>query len=456
MPPASVVGQAKTSASLTRLTLLGGSDRDAILAVAADPNGGAYLAGETRSTDFPEAIGQSPSGSNSQILLIRLNVSGDVEYAALFGGSGDDAAYSVAVDSIGQAHLTGRTSSLDFPVTPGANQTTKGGGWDSFYMTVSRDGKSVRAATYLGGAGEDRGETISLDPSGSAFIAGSTQSEVFPGASEKRRGIADAFIARLDQKTARRRYVRLVGGSNEDYAAGLTLDAGGVWVVGQTNSNDLRVSSTGLQRVKRGLWDAFVVRLDAATGQPRYASYLGGGPGAQTRGMDNAHAVSVDSAGNVWVVGETDSPDFPGGANNPADNAAGHRGFVIRLDQGASRLGYRLSASGIGESTIRGVVSVRDSVAVSGQTDSTDFPDDAVVAGKGGGGDIFALVLNERQGTAVCSLRLGGSGEERAGGVAILSNGAILTAGWTESNDLAPSPRGIGGDAVYAILRCNS
>lgn len=442
------------------MTTLGGSAADIIHCVASDSKGGVYLAGETRSTDFPQAVGTPPSGSNAQILLIKVNAAGEVAYRLLLGGTGDDAAYGVAVDGNGGVHLTGRTSSSDFPVTRGAAQPAKGGGWDGFYLSLAADGKTIRAATFIGGEGEDKGQAIAVDAVGAVYVAGSTQSERFPATAGKRRGTSDAFVAKFDGDTGRRRYLVLLGGAGEDYANGIaTGSSGDVWVVGQTNSADLPVTADALQRAKRGLWDGFAAKLDNGSGQVKYATFLGGGPGARTRGIDNAYAVSVDASGSVWVAGETDAADFPvtEGALVKA-NSGGRRGFVMRLDERGTKTGYASYLGGTGQSTARAVATGSGWAAILGTTSSRDFPAAAglATAGPGGAGDIFAVVLDRARGTSICAARLGGSKDERAGGAAILPGGVVMIAGTTESSDLASPIAGAGSDVFFATLRCDA
>jgi hypothetical protein len=443
--------------ALIRTTRIGGSAADIVYSVAADPHGGVFLAGETRSTDIPRVIGQPPSGANTQILLIKLNAAGEVDFTVLAGGTADDAAYAVAVDEMGQVYLTGQTSSSDFPVTQGAQQVVKGGQWDAFYMSLSADGRTIRAATYLGGSDDDKGTAICLDRAGVVYIAGSTQSENFPATSGRRRGLADAFVARLDPKTARCRYIALFGGSLEDKANAMTIDsAGDLWMVGQTSSDDFGVTRDAVQPAKHGLVDAFVARIDASTGRKRYATFLGGGRGPHSSGIDNALSVTVDPKGGVWVAGETDSENFPVTADALERSNPGHRkAFVVRLDQKATRMGYASYLGGSGESSASTIVADGPAwVLVSGTSQSTDFPPEAsLVSGRNGGaGSIFAVVLDRDRGTAVCAARVGENAEDRAGGVAIMGDGAIAIAGWTPSSVVPGASR---GHVFTAILRCS-
>jgi hypothetical protein len=442
---------------LSPVTTLGGSSADMIYSVASSPDGGAYLAGETRSVDFPGATGTMPSGSNSQILLIKLNAAREIEYTVVAGGTGDDAAYGVAIDPHGEVHLTGRTSSFDFPVTSGAQQPMKGGSWDGFYLALSADGRSVRTATYLGGTAEDKGQAIALDRQGFVYMAGSTSSDDFHATTGKRRGLSDAFVIKLNPKTARAQYSVLLSGSGEEYAGGLAVDVdGNVWITGQTNSDDLPVTGNAVQRRKRGLWDAFAAEFEGKSGRLRYATFLGGGPGPQSRGIDNGLAVAIDPRGRVWIAGETDSPVFPvtNRAFEPI-NSGGRKAFLVRLDHGATQLGYATYLGGNGEAIARSLrVDKNGRVIVSGTSWSDDFPATPELAreGPGGAGDVFALVFDGDRGNVVCAARLGDRIEDRDGGIAMMADGSILIAGSTLGTAKGSPSRHV----FFAILRCGA
>ncbi|MBK1733649.1 hypothetical protein CKO41_18185 [Thiococcus pfennigii] len=146
-----------------------------------------YLSGRTASTDFPDvnALQPTPAGEGDAFAA-KIDATGStLVYATYFGGSGLDIAYDIAVDSGGNAYLSGRTASTDLP-TQRALQPASGGEEDGFVAKIDAAGSALVYATYLGGSGEDIAHGIALDDTGSAYITGSTASSDFPLAQGKR------------------------------------------------------------------------------------------------------------------------------------------------------------------------------------------------------------------------------------------------------------------------------
>jgi hypothetical protein len=289
-------------------------------------------------------------------------------------------------------------------------------------------------------------------------VAGSTFSPRFP-AKGRRRGNSDAFLVKLDSRGAQLDYGILFGGVYEDYANALTLDrTGDVWIAGQTNSPDLRVTAGAVQGTKHGLWDAFAVRMNGQSGKLLYGTFLGGGPGPGTRGVDNARAIAVDREGRVWVAGETSARDLPvtGNALETA-NTGGRRGFVLRLDSGGTKVGYASYAGGNGSSTASWIAAGGGLVAVGGATSAVEFPSHVKIQrlGPGGADDVYALVLSSKDGGYLCGARIGGSAPERSAAGAILPDGSIAAGGSTSSDDLTKRPTGVAGPAGFFFrFRC--
>ncbi len=164
-------------------TLLPGGAADIAGGVCVDAQGNSYIAGVTASTDFLTSAGAfqrtAPSGGNA--FITKLSPAGSLIYSTYLGGSGDDSAAAIRVDSAGCAYVTGGTASTDFPVTPGApGPVAHGPGPDAFVTKLSADGASVVYSTYLGGVGDDKGTGIALGADGSAYVGGSTASPDFP------------------------------------------------------------------------------------------------------------------------------------------------------------------------------------------------------------------------------------------------------------------------------------
>jgi hypothetical protein len=199
-----------TGTGLAYATFLGGGGADYGNAIAVDGVGSAYVTGQTDSRNFPttpDAFDTSRDGV-TDAFVAKVNPDGtDLVYATYLGGSGDDGrgyfgGGGIVLDAVGSAHVTGGTSSSDFPITPGAFDTSLGGSRDAFVAKVNPGGSDLVYATYLGNSSDDEGYTIALDRVGEAYVAGQTSSSDFPttpGAFDTSyNGLGDAFVAKLD------------------------------------------------------------------------------------------------------------------------------------------------------------------------------------------------------------------------------------------------------------------
>src|SRR5207247_6974531 len=128
---------------------------------AVDAAGNAYVTGFTGSTNFPTTLGvyQTAYAGSFDTFVTKLNPLGtSLVYSTFLGGSGFDESDGIAVDAAGNAYVVGGTQSTNFPTTPGAFQTTYGGGdFDAFVTKVNPTGSGLVYSTYLGGNGKDVG-----------------------------------------------------------------------------------------------------------------------------------------------------------------------------------------------------------------------------------------------------------------------------------------------------------
>ena len=164
-------------------TYLGGSEPGSGLALAIDSSGNAYVAGDSYSSDFPTNRGafQTHYSGNDDGVVSELNAAGSaLIYSTYLGGSGLDQIFAIALDSSGNAYVTGRTTSSNFPTTPDALQTTSGGSFDAFVSKLNAAGTALIYSTYLGGNQDDEAYGIALDASGNAYVDGHTFSSNFP------------------------------------------------------------------------------------------------------------------------------------------------------------------------------------------------------------------------------------------------------------------------------------
>ena len=198
-----------------------------------------------------------------------------LEYSTYLGGTGDDSSNNIAVDSSGNAYLTGFTNSIDFPVTPGAFQTVYGGGiFDTYVTKLNPTGTAPVYSTYLGGTDDDEGSGIAVDSAGNAYLTGITDSlnfPVTPGAFQTLYGggIFDAYVTKLNPTGTALVYSTYLGGTDDDEGFGIALDsAGNAYLTGVTSSTDFPVTAGAFQTIYGGgLKDGFVAKF----GPPRAA-----------------------------------------------------------------------------------------------------------------------------------------------------------------------------------------
>jgi hypothetical protein len=434
---------------LSYSTYLGGSDIDEAAAIAVDGSGNAYLIGDTTSGDFPVYPLTNPlqptSGGASDVFVTKLNALGTaLVYSTYLGGSGDDTAYQygggIAVDSAGNAYLTGGTSSTDFPTTVGAVgpfQRSLGGGFDAFVAKLDPTGSALVYSTYLGGSSFDFGGGIAIDSSGNAYVAGQTYSSDFPLSNPLQPsfgGSSDAFVASLDPTGSALNYSTYLGGSADDFAYGMAVDgSGNAYVTGRTHSFDFPTPNA-YQAVFGGVADAFVAKLAAGGTSLLYSTYLGGSD------MDGAIGIAADSSGDAYVTGWTYSSDFPK-VNPLQQNLAGAEdGFVAKLNPAGSALLYSTFLGGSDDDQGYSIaVDSSGNAYVTGYTSSTDFPTASPLQDTNAGAeDAFVAKVNSAGSALIFSTYLGGNGSDYGAGIWVDSSrasGDAYVAGATASTD---------------------
>jgi len=301
-----------TGSALVYSTFLGGTDIDDGRGIAVDAAGSAYVIGETGSIDFPTTAGAISRTNHGayDVFVTKLNASGSaLAYSTYLGGTQVENAERIVVDAGGSAYVMGSTSSIDFPVTAGAFDTTGNGGFDVFVAKINAAGSALLYSTYLGGSGSDSGGGLAIDSAGNAYVCGGTASLDFPttpGAFDRLSNGSKAFVTKLNATGSGVIFSTLLGGSGGDGAAGIALDgAGHIWLTGTTQSPDFPVVVGAADLSYNGVADAFVSELSADGSTLLYSSFFGGTQ------SDSGIDVVVDANGNVYVTGHTISSDFP-------------------------------------------------------------------------------------------------------------------------------------------------
>jgi uncharacterized protein (TIGR03437 family) len=425
------VAKFSSAGALLYLTYLGGQTDDFATSLAVDAAGNAYVAGMTNSTDFPVTAGAyqkifagyggNTCGRMGDAFVAKLNPTGsELIYSTYLGGQKDDAASAIAIDSTGNVYVAGSTISTDFPTTAGAYQTSFHGlggqegrpscggapqfnTGDAFVSKLNPTGSQLIFSTYLGGKLDDFALAIALDSQQNVYVAGSTLSYDFPVASALQGSFhgsdpqnvfwnfGDAFVAKLSSSGASLIYSTYLGGSGDDVIDGLAAASDGtLWVTGGTTSQDFPVTKDAVQgayagyiirpfNIEQSVGDAFIAHINATGTALLYSTYLGGSQN------DMGESIAVDDSGLVYVVGFTDSQNFPYTTNALQKTLAGAGGggpyfytgdgFITVLDPTVPRLVYSSYFGGsLDDQLFAVVLDGQGGVWATGGTASTDLP----------------------------------------------------------------------------------
>jgi hypothetical protein len=376
-----------TGTALVYSTYLGGNAQDTAYGIAVDSSGNAYVAGSTSSTDFPATPGafQTSSRGTSNAFVTKLNPTGTaLIYSTFLGGNTQDAAYGIAVDNSGNAYIAGYTDSTNFPITPGAFQTSsRGGGSNAAFVTkLNPTGTALIYSTLLGGSGQNYGVCIAADSSGSAYVSGQTSATDFPvttGAFQTTRGggsSSNTFVTKFNATGSALIYSTYLRETNDGGGENIAVDgSGNAYVVGSTSSTDFPITPGAFQTTNRapsGSSTGFVTKLNAVGAGLVYSTFLGGS------GDSIVDGVAVDAGGNAYVTGFTASADFPttpGVTQRVKGAGTNYDAFVTRLNATGTALIYSTYLGGSSQDNAYGIaLDGNGNAYVAGSTGSTNFP----------------------------------------------------------------------------------
>lgn len=483
---------AKVNAAGTALVYcgyIGGSQADYGVGIAVDGSGNAYVSGYTESdqTSFPVVTGPdlTYNGGSQDVFVAKVNAAGTaLVYCGYIGGDGQDSmpavGNTIAVDSAGNAYVTGTTESTEvtfptgsgFGALPGFDKTFNGF-FDAFVVKVGTTGSALSYATYLGGNSYDESAAIAIDGSNNVYITGYTQSDEksFPVAGALdltyNGGFSDAFVAELNSTGTGRVYCGYIGGGSLDFGKAIKVDASGnAYVSGTTTSDQTTFPDgdgfgavPGADQTINGNADAFVVKVASFGTGLTYATYIGGDD------IDSSNGIAIDGSGNTYVSGATNSTQatFPNGSGfgalpgfDKTHNGLSD-GFVVKLNSAGTAFVYATYLGGSGNENLAGggiAVDTSGNVYLTGNTDSdqTSFP---VIAGPDltynqGTQDGFVAKLNTAGTALIYSGYMGGKGpgDDIAGAIAVDNSGNAYVTGQTQSNQLN-FPVAVGPDLTF-------
>lgn len=264
--------------SLVYSTIFGGDSTDFGDDLAIDASRNAYITGATFSSNFPTTLGafQPAKAGDFDVFVSKLSADGSsLIYSTHLGGSGTDGNPDLALDASGNAYVTGRTHSLNFP-TANALQGANAGGADAFISKLNATGSALIYSTYLGGSGDEnvvfpnltsvRGGYLALDAAGNVTVTGVTTSTNFPTTPNAfqplQAGLGDVFVATLNATGSALTYSTYLGGSDTDMARAIAVDRmGHAYVTGVTLSQNFPIAAGAFQSVRAADADAFVTKL---------------------------------------------------------------------------------------------------------------------------------------------------------------------------------------------------
>ncbi len=489
--------------SLSYATYFGGTGAEINPQVAVDPNSSVYIAGTTSSpgSSFPINPSQvtTPPTLNgtTAVFVSKLDVVGSsVVYTAYLSGSGMDTSAGLAVDSAGDAYVTGTTTSTNFPVTTSAFQPAPRTNGVAHVFLAKLDptgglgnGGKLLYSSYLSGSMTDNAMALAADNTGHAYILGNTFSTDFPVAGSPFQPTANGathlfFVSKFDTTatgTASLLASSFLGGGTAAQptanppdgvvcaqlpCGGIALDTtGNMYVTGTTLFTNLAIANAYQSMINQGKnttgTDAFVAKITNAGTGILYLTYLGG------TANDSGNAIAVDTGGIAYVTGTTNSVDLiPGSLTTGLTqgfqtvNTGNPGAYVAKISNPISNQVALTYASYIGGSSATNAFGIvadsSQNVYVTGSTNSPAFPTLPFINGSGtscaytplanGGTHAFLLKASTTLTTSVvqpCSSTsllsaaiLGGTtGSERGTSIAQNISGTVLVAGETNSTN---------------------
>jgi hypothetical protein len=370
---------------------LGGTGYEHITAVNVDADNNMVVAGTTMSSGLPTSSGalhETPLGSTDGFVFV-IAPNGTVLYGTYLGGTGEDWIYGMEFDASGNLMFAGWSNSVGLGTSGTYQEAYAGGGADAFVARLSADCSSLQMFSYVGGNGDDRAWSMTVDDSYNYVISG-VASAGFPttgGAHQSSHGgNYDAYLTVVPYAGNSLNFSTFLGGSGDDLGLGVDVDSqGDIILAGDTDSTDISTLNAVQGDYAGGPNDFFASKFNS-TGHPYFVSYIGGNE------TDRCWDVRVDSDDDLVLIGRTSSIDFPALNGLNDSKSSGLDACVTKFSSDGQTIVASTFVGGDGEDIGEGIaVNSLGDIVVTGRTWSTDFPttDGAYQEEKGGLSDVF-------------------------------------------------------------------
>jgi len=432
-------------------TYIGGSANEKPYSMELDSAGNIYITGQTFSSDYPTTPGayDTTFNGNDDIMVSKFDPTLSTLLASTFIGSpGGEIGYDIAIDNDGNVFVTGYTS-INFPTTPGAYDTTFNGVWDVFVSKFNNNLTVLLASTYLGSYNGDFGSSVVIDDAGNVYVGGWTYSTTFPttpGAFDTSfGGDADGFISKFDNTLSSLLNSTFIGGNSYDPVTSLKIMSGTkILIGGVTQSTNFPVTPGAYQpnHAPQSDWpngwrDGYISIMNLSLSSLNASTYLGGSA------EDWLLSADYDSDGNIFVSGYTYSGDFPTTIGSYDQTINGDSDiFVSKLNQTLTSLLASTFLGGNGEEVAYLDLDDRGKVILGGSTSSSNFPltPDAYINTRSGPNDAILARMSLDLSVLLFSTLWGGNDVDYGSDVMSDSNGSIILLGTTSSTNFPTNP----------------
>lgn len=360
-------------------------------------------------------------------------------YSTYIGGNSDDMSYSIVADGNGSAYITGTTESIDYSVTPGAFQTTHNGMIDVFVTKLNAAGSNLVYSTFLGGSKDDYGYDIAIDANENVYITGTTLSDDYDttaGAFQTLNGGGrnEVFVTKLNASGTALIYSTYIGGNSGDMGYSIAIDGSGfAYITGYTGSPDFDTTAGAFQTTIDGYGDIFVTKLNVTGTGLVYSTFLGG------NNIDIGYGIAVDNSGIAYIVGSTESTDYPVTSGAIQTTQGGFLDVIVtKLNASGTGLIYSTFIGGNFDEVGYGVATDGNGNAyITGYTKSPSYPVTlgAFKTTKPGSTDVFVTKLNALGTGLIYSTFIGGISDEEGYDMVVDGNGYAYISGSTNSQD---------------------